>query len=92
MKVIKISTGAKFDAAQFVSMPIISPNPSGIMKFSEGWFIDGNNGRFQVKHGEWVVRKDNIIEIVSPQDFSINFKPIEDKPQVNLVDTSEYNI
>lgn len=55
------------------------------MLFDNGWNIDGNNGRFIVKPGQWVLRrKGNIIEVVTTDELHARFKHDTSKEKVEV--------
>ncbi len=71
----KTNPADQVDAAQFLLTPSEHPRPCGLMLFSDGWTIDGNNGRFIVKPGEWILRrKGNNLEIVTTEELHTRFK------------------
>jgi hypothetical protein len=73
------------DATQFFLVPKERPNPTGLMLFDNGWNIDGNNGRFIVKPGQWVLRrKGNIIEVVTTDELHARFKRDRSKEKIEV--------
>lgn len=76
MKCISITDPTdKVDALQFNLAVSEIARPPGLMLFDNGWNIDGNNGRFIVKPGEWVItRHPRHIEILSTEEFHRRFR------------------
>jgi hypothetical protein len=73
------------DAQQFILAPSEHPRPCGLMLFSDGWNIDGNNGRFIVKPGDWILRrKGNILEVVTTEELHARFKPDNSKEKIEV--------
>lgn len=73
------------DASQFNLIPSEHPRPCGLMLFDDGWNIDGNNGRFIIKPGEWLLRrKGNNLEVITTEELHTRFRRDSSQDKITI--------